>query len=159
MNVEEDTINSDVYRPFEFINRVDPMHLLVFIQQEHPQVIALVLSHLEPKNASVLLKNLPYEVQSDVTRRISTMDRVSPEISREIERVLEKKLSTLSSEDYSAAGGVDDMVKIRNLAGRASRKQIMKTLEDEDPELAEEIKKRSSLFWRFFYGRRSFISR
>jgi flagellar motor switch protein FliG len=133
-------------RPFDFIRRTDPAHLLNFIQQEHPQTIALILAYLEPAKASVILQNLPHEVQSDVARRIATMDRTSPEVLREVERVLEKKLSSLSSEDYTAAGGVESIVEILNLVDRASEKQIIEALEDEDPELAEEIKKRMFVF-------------
>jgi flagellar motor switch protein FliG len=133
-------------RPFDFIRRTDPAHLLNFIQQEHPQTIALILAYLEPNKASIILQNLPHEVQSDVARRIATMDRTSPEVLREVERVLEKKLSTLSSEDYTTAGGVESIVEILNLVDRASEKQIIEALEDEDPELAEEIKKRMFVF-------------
>ena len=96
-------------RPFDFIRRTDPAHLLNFIQQEHPQTIALILAYLEPQKASIILGSLPHEIQSDVAKRIATMDRTSPEVLREVERVLEKKLSTLSSEDYTAAGGVESM--------------------------------------------------
>ncbi|MCL2137898.1 MAG: flagellar motor switch protein FliG [Treponema sp.] len=133
-------------RPFDFIRRTDPTHLLNFIQQEHPQTIALILAYLEPNKASIILQNLPHEVQSDVARRIATMDRTSPEVLREVERVLEKKLSTLSNEDYTTAGGVESIVDILNLVDRASEKQIIEDLEDEDPELAEEIKKRMFVF-------------
>ena len=133
-------------RPFDFIRRTDPAHLLNFIQQEHPQTIALILAYLEPNKASIILQNLPHEVQSDVAKRIATMDRTSPEVLREVERVLEKKLSSLSSEDYTAAGGVESIVEILNLVDRASEKQIIEALEDEDPELAEEIKKRMFVF-------------
>ncbi len=133
-------------RPFDFIRRTDPAHLLNFIQQEHPQTIALILAYLEPNKASIILQNLQHEIQSDVARRIATMDRTSPEVLREVERVLEKKLSTLSSEDYTAAGGVESIVEILNLVDRSSEKMIIEALEDEDPELAEEIKKRMFVF-------------
>ncbi|MDR1363580.1 MAG: flagellar motor switch protein FliG [Spirochaetaceae bacterium] len=133
-------------RPFDFIRRTDPAHLLNFIQQELPQTIALILAYLEPNKASVILQNLPHEVQSEVARRIAVMDRTSPEVLREVERVLEKKLSTLSSEDYTAAGGVPSIVEILNLVDRSSEKQIIEALEEEDPELAEEIKKRMFVF-------------
>jgi flagellar motor switch protein FliG len=133
-------------RPFDFIRRTDPAHLLNFIQQELPQTIALILAYLEPNKASVILQSLPAEVQSEVARRIATMDRTSPEVLREVERVLEKKLSTLSSEDYTAAGGVGSIVEILNLVDRSSEKQIVEALEEEDPELAEEIKKRMFVF-------------
>ena len=133
-------------RPFDFIRRTDPAHLLNFIQQEHPQTIALILAYLEPAKASVILGALQHEVQSDVARRIATMDRTSPEVLREVERVLEKKLSTLSSEDYTAAGGVENIVEILNLVDRSTEKIIIEALEEDDPELAEEIKKRMFVF-------------
>ncbi len=133
-------------RPFDFIRRTDPAHLLNFIQQEHPQTIALILAYLEPQKASVILQNLPDEIQSDVARRVATMDRTSPDVLREVERVLEKKLSTISSEDYTAAGGVDSIVEILNLVDRSSEKSIIESLEDEDPDLAEEIKKKMFIF-------------
>jgi flagellar motor switch protein FliG len=133
-------------RPFDFVRRTDPMHLLNFIQQEHPQTIALILAYLEPQKASIILGSLPHEIQSDVAKRIATMDRTSPETLREVERVLEKKLSTLSSEDYTAAGDVESIVEILNLVDRSTEKVIIESLEEEDPELAEDIKKRMFVF-------------
>ena len=133
-------------RPFDFVRRTDPMHLLNFIQTEHPQTIALILAYLEPQKASIILSSLPHEIQSDVAKRIATMDRTSPETLREVERVLEKKLSTLSSEDYTAAGGVESIVEILNLVDRSTEKIIIESLEEEDPELAEDIKKRMFVF-------------
>ncbi len=133
-------------RPFDFIRRTDPTHLLNFIQQEHPQTIALILAYLEPQKASVILSSLPHEIQSDVAKRIATMDRTTPEVLREVERVLEKKLSTLSSEDYTQAGGVESIVEILNLVDRSTEKTIIESLEEEDPELAEDIKKRMFVF-------------
>lgn len=133
-------------RPFDFIRRTDPAHLLNFIQQEHPQTIALILAYLEPQKASVILGSLPHDIQSDVAKRIATMDRTDPNVLREVERVLEKKLSTLSSEDYTAAGGVENIVEILNMVDRSTEKTIIESLEEEDPELAEEIKKRMFVF-------------
>lgn len=133
-------------RPFDFIRRTDPAHLMNFIQQEHPQTIALILAYLEPQKASIILSQLPTEIQSDVAKRIATMDRTSPDVLREVERVLEKKLSTLSSEDYTAAGGVDSIVDILNMVDRSTERSIIETLEEDDPELAEEIKKRMFVF-------------
>ena len=133
-------------RPFDFIRRTDPTHLLNFIQQEHPQTIALILAYLEPQKASVILGSLPNDIQSDVAKRIATMDRTTPEVLREVERVLEKKLSTLSTENYTSAGGVESIVEILNLVDRSTEKIIIESLEEEDPELAEEIKKRMFVF-------------
>ena len=133
-------------RPFDFIRRTDPAHLLNFIQGEHPQTIGLILSYLDPQKASTILSSLPHTIQADVAKRIATMDRVSPDVLREVERVLERKLSTLASEDYTTAGGIDSVVEILNLVDRGTEKTIIEALEEEDPELAEEIKKRMFVF-------------
>ncbi len=133
-------------RPFDFIRRTDPAHLLNFIQQEYPQTIALILAYLEPGKAAVIMQNLPEDMQAEVSKRLATMDRTSPDVLREVERVLEKKLSTLSSEDYTAAGGVEAIVDILNLVDRSSEKAIIESLEEENPDLAEDIKKRMFVF-------------
>ncbi len=133
-------------RPFDFIRRTDPTHLFNFIQQEHPQTIALILAYLEPQKASVILGNLAPDVQSDVAKRIATMDRTSPDVLREVEIVLEKKLAALSSENYTLAGGIDNIVQVLNLVDRGTERSIVETLEEDDPELAEEIKKRMFVF-------------
>jgi flagellar motor switch protein FliG len=132
--------------PFDFIRRTDPAHLLDLIQQEHPQTIALILSYLEPNKAAVLLQNIPHEIQIEVARRIATLDRTAPYVIRDIERILEKKLSVVSSEDYVTAGGVESIVEILNLVDRSTKRYIIEDLEDEDPELAEEINKRMFVF-------------
>jgi flagellar motor switch protein FliG len=137
-----ENIDNKVDKPFGFVNHYSPEHILTFIQQEHPQVIALILTHLEPDKASVILQNLPQEIQSDVARRIATLDRIAPAIIREIEWVLEAKLATLSNEPFSEAGGVESTVEILNQVGNDSRDHIIKALEDEDSDLAEELKKR-----------------
>src|SRR5512145_948218 len=133
-------------RPFDFIRRVDPAHLMNFIQTEHPQTISLILAYLEPMKAAYILQKLPHDIQSDVAKRIATMDRTSPETLREVERVLEKKISTLSSEDFSTAGGVNSTVEILNLVDRTSEKGIIEALEEDSPELAEDIKKKMFVF-------------
>jgi flagellar motor switch protein FliG len=131
---------------FGFIRSADPASLFNIIMLEHPQTIAVVLTYLEPQKASLILKNLPYDLQSEVARRIAIMDKPSLGALREIERVLERKLSTHSDEYYLATGGVESIVEILNMVGRASEKKIIETLEDEDPELVEEIKKMMFVF-------------
>jgi flagellar motor switch protein FliG len=133
-------------RPFDFIRRTDPAHLLNFIQTEHPQTIALILAFLDPQKASTILGSLQHEIQADVAKRIATMERTSPDILREVERVLERKLSTLASEDYTTAGGIEAIVSILNSVDRSTEKTIIESLEEDDPELAEEIKKRMFVF-------------
>jgi flagellar motor switch protein FliG len=128
------------YIPFNYIKHIDPKHLLNFIRMEHPQVIALVLTHLEPDNAAFILQNLYSDIQSDVSRRIACIDMVNPEVVREIERVLEKKLCTLSTEDNYTTGGIESIVNILNNTGCDCANQIIKELWNEDPELGEDIK-------------------
>ncbi len=133
-------------KPFDFIRKTDPAHLVNFIQNEHPQTISLILSYLDPGKASYIMAALSTELQADIMRRIATMDRTSPEILREVERVLERKLSTLSTEDFTAAGGIDTVVAIINNADRTTERNIIEALEEDDPDLAEEIKKKMFVF-------------
>ena len=133
-------------RPFDYVRKTDPTQLLNFIQGEHPQTIALILSYLKPSQASIVLSALPQDKQADVARRIATMDRTSPDVIKEVERILEKKLSSLVTEDYTAAGGVQSIVDILNSVDRGTEKFIMETLEIEDTDLAEEIKRRMFVF-------------
>ncbi|GBU29462.1 flagellar motor switch protein FliG [Treponema sp. R8-4-B8] len=130
------------FKPFDFVKRVDLEYFSCFLQQEHTQVIALVLAYMEPDKASVVLQNLPYVIQGEVSLRIATMDTVNPEVTREIGRILEKKLFSLSSENYFAAGGIESIVKIIKTANRDSRNHILKAIEEEDADITVEIKKR-----------------
>lgn len=133
-------------RPFEFIRKADPGQLLNYIQNEHPQTIALILSYLGPSQASQILSGLPLEKQSDVTKRIAIMDRTSPEVVREIENVLESKFSNMLSQDYATTGGVQAVVDILNSVDRGTEKHIMEELDMRDAELSEEIRKRMFVF-------------
>lgn len=133
-------------RPFDFIRATDPSQLLTFIQGEHPQTIALILAFLRPEQAGAILTALPGEKQVEVTKRIALMDRTSPEIIQEVERVLEEKLSSLAGQDYARTGGIDSLVDVLNQVDRATEKTILESLEEQEPELAEEIKHRLFTF-------------
>jgi flagellar motor switch protein FliG len=133
-------------RPFDFVKHTDPQQLLSFIQGEHPQTIALILSYLSPEQGATVLGGLPPSMQWDVARRIARMDRITPEVLREVERVLERKLSTVMGQDFTIAGGVDAVVGIINRVDRGTERNIIEALEEQDPELAEEIKKRLFVF-------------
>lgn len=133
-------------RPFEFARKADPNQILNFIQNEHPQTIALVLSYLDPSQAGMILSALPQETQADIARRIALMDRTSPEVITQVERVLESKLSQMTTHDFSSGGGVDAVVQVLNGVDRSTEKTILEALELRDPELAEEIKKRMFVF-------------
>jgi len=133
-------------RPFDFIRQTDPQQILAFVQNEHPQTIALIISYMEPKQAAQVMGGLPPNLQVEVAKRIASMERVTPEVLREVERVLERKVSTVLSQDFTIAGGLDALVAIINNADRATERNIMEKLEEEDPELAEEVKKRLFVF-------------
>jgi len=133
-------------KPFDFVRKTDPSQLLNLLQGEHPQTIALIMSYLEPQQAAAILSALPAAHQADVARRIAIMDRTSPEIIREVENVLERKISALGSQDYTSTGGVKAIVNILNKVDRATEKTILETLEVQDPELSEEIKKLMFVF-------------
>ena len=133
-------------RPFEFIRKTDPAQLLNFIQDEHPQTIALILSYLPAGQASTIVSALPLEKQADVAKRIAKMDRTSPDVIKEVERVLERKLSSLVNQDYTIVGGVDAIVDILNTVDRGTEKHIMENLEIEEPELADEIRRKMFVF-------------
>ena len=133
-------------RPFEFIRKTDPAQLLNFIQDEHPQTIAMILSYLTSAQAALVIGALPPEKQADVAKRIAMMDRTSPDVIKEVERVLEKKLSSLVNQDYTIVGGVDAIVNILNTVDRTTEKHIMESLEIEEPELADEIRKKMFVF-------------
>ena len=133
-------------KPFEFVRKTDASQLLSFIQDEHPQTIALILSYLSATQAALILSALPQESQADVARRIATMDRTSPDVIQEVERVLESKLANLVNQDYTIIGGVDQVVEILNSTDRGTEKHIMEILEIEDPGLADEIRKKMFVF-------------
>ena len=133
-------------KPFEFIRKTDASQLLNFIQDEHPQTIALILSYLSAAQSALILSALPSDRQADVAKRIAIMDRTSPEVIKEVEKVLESKLSSLVNQDYTIIGGVDAVVEILNTVDRGTEKHIMETLEIEEPELADKIRKKMFVF-------------
>jgi len=133
-------------RPFEFVRKADATQLLNFIQDEHPQTIAMVLSYLPTSQAASIISGLSPDKQADVAKRIATMDRTSPDVIKEVEKILERKLASLVNQDYTIVGGVDAIVEILNTVDRGTEKHIMETLEIEDPELADEIRKKMFVF-------------
>jgi flagellar motor switch protein FliG len=133
-------------RPFDFARKADPAQILNFIQNENSQTIALVLSYLQADQSSIILSALPQDKQAEVAKRIALMDSTSPEVVSQVERVLEQKLSATVTQDYTSAGGIEAIVQILNGVDRGTERTILDALEIQDPELAEEIKKRMFVF-------------
>jgi len=132
--------------PFDFVKRTDPQQLLNFIQNEHPQTIALILAHLTSDHAATILSALPTEVQVDVATRVAIMDRATPDIIMEIEKVLERRIASVFTQELTAAGGVRSVAEVLNRVDRSTEKAIMEKLEETNPELADEIKRLMFVF-------------
>ena len=128
--------------PFEFIRATDPAQLTNFIQNEHPQTIALILAHLNPIQSAKILSGLEPELQTEVVIRLASMDRTTPEIVAQVEEVLKRKLSTMVTRDYSSPGGIETLVKILNQVDRGTEKAIFEYLGKINPAMSEEIRQK-----------------
>ncbi|MGH8328769.1 MAG: flagellar motor switch protein FliG, partial [Steroidobacteraceae bacterium] len=134
--------------PFQFLRRADPRQLIGFLQDEHPQTIALVLAHMGSEQAAIVLGGLAPELQADVAHRIAIMDRTSPESVKLVEEVFEKKLSTILSQsgESSAVGGLGPLVDIINRSDRATERLILDALEQRDHDLADLVRAQMFMF-------------
>lgn len=132
--------------PFAFLQRAESEYLLQFIQQEHPQTIALIICHLPYHKASEILVALPQEKQIEVVKRIANMDQTNPEVIKHVEQTLETRLSSMLGQSMEKAGGVHTVAEILNLADRASEKAVLEGIEADDPDLVEEIRRLMFVF-------------
>jgi flagellar motor switch protein FliG len=132
--------------PFAFLQKVDPTNLLTFVMDEHPQTIALILSHLPPQKSAQVINGLQGERQLSVVRRIARMGQTSPEIVHEVERGLELRMSSIAGQSFEAAGGVEAIAEILNVTDRATERTLLESLAQEDPDLVEEIRRRMFVF-------------
>jgi flagellar motor switch protein FliG len=140
-------IQTQVQRtPFSFLQRAESENLLTFIQDEHPQTIALIVCHLPHHKASEILVGLPMQKQIEVIKRIANMEQTNPEVIREVEQGLESRLANMLGKSMEKAGGVDTVAEILNLADRATEKAVMEGLEAEDPDLVEQIRRLMFVF-------------
>jgi flagellar motor switch protein FliG len=133
-------------QPFAFLQKTDSENLLTFIQDEHPQTIALVLAYIPSSKASEILVGLPPRKQIEVTSRIATMEQTNPEIVREVEEGLAHRLSGVVSQSLQKVGGVESVAEMLNLADRSTEKNILEALETEDPDLVEQIRRLMFVF-------------
>jgi flagellar motor switch protein FliG len=133
-------------RPFDLLRRSDPKQLSSFVQTEHPQTVALIMTHLAPDKSASLLMGFPVEVQADVTKRIALMGRTSPDVLKEVEGVIEGKITNMAPSDYTSPGGIQAAVDMLNRADQSTQKGIMDILENDDPDLAEQIKHQMFVF-------------
>jgi flagellar motor switch protein FliG len=132
--------------PFGFLQKVDSQNLLTFIMDEHPQTIALILSHLQASQAADIISGLPSDRQLAVVRRIATMGQTNPEIIHEVEKGLEQRMSSVMSQQFENAGGVEAVAEILNVTDRATERSLLENLAQEDPDLVEEIRRLMFVF-------------
>jgi flagellar motor switch protein FliG len=132
--------------PFDFLKRADASQIITFIQNEHPQTIALILAYLQPSQAAAIISGLPQDLRAEVARRIAVLDKTPPEVIREVESVLQRKLSSVVSTDFTHAGGVKSLVEVLNWVDRSTEKTILEGLSEDDPAIAEEVKKLMFVF-------------
>lgn len=132
--------------PFAFLQRAESENLLTFIQDEHPQTIALIVCHMPHHKASEILVGLPMQKQLEVIKRVANMEQTNPEVIREVERGLESRLANMLGQSMEKTGGVEAVAEILNLADRASEKAIMEGLEADDPDLVEQIRRLMFVF-------------
>jgi flagellar motor switch protein FliG len=133
-------------KPFSFLQRAESENLLTFIQDEHPQTIALIVCHLPHHKAAEILVGLPMQKQIEVIKRVANMEQTNPDVIKEVERGLESRLSSMLLQSMEKAGGVPTVAEILNLADRATEKTIMEGLEAEDPDLVEQIRRLMFVF-------------
>lgn len=132
--------------PFEFLKRADPQQLLTFIQDEHPQTIALILAYMPMSQAAMILTKLPSDLRAEVAERIAMMDQTPPEVIRRVEQVLEKKVSTLLNQEMTKAGGPKALVDLLNRVDRSTERLILESLGESNPELADTVKNMMFVF-------------
>ena len=140
-------IQTQVQRtPFSFLQRAESENLLTFIQDEHPQTIALIVCHLPHHKASEILVGLPSQKQIAVIKRIANMEQTNPQVIRDVEKGLESRLSNVLVQSTEKMGGIPTVAEVLNLADRATEKTIMEGLEIEDPDLVEQIRRLMFVF-------------
>ncbi len=133
-------------QPFEAARTADPTQLATLIQNEHPQTVALILAYLQPEKSAVILQSMTADTQVEIAKRLALMDRTSPEITREVENYLEERLSSIIGQDFTSVGGIGSLIGVLNAVERATEKNIIETMEVQEPSLAEEVKKRLFVF-------------
>jgi len=146
-NATLDTVRQSIEAlPFGFLQKVDSQNLLTFIIDEHPQTIALILSHVPPAHAADIISGLPLDRQLSVIRRIATMGQTSPEIIHEVEKGLERRMASVMSQQFEKAGGVNTVAEILNVIDRATERNLLENLAQEDPDLVQEIRRLMFVF-------------
>jgi flagellar motor switch protein FliG len=128
------------YANLDILQKVDPQQLAKFIHNEHPQTIALVLSHLNPSQAAALLISLPSEIRSDVSLRMGNLDQISPEIVNKIAAVIGKKLKSIGEFSRESYGGIRAVAEMFNRLDSGTSKEILQVIEQQDPNLVETIR-------------------
>lgn len=132
--------------PFGFLRNIDSQNILTYLTDEHPQTIALIISHLPATFAAEIMAGLPAERQLAVVKRMATMGQTNPDIIREVEEGLEGRMSSVMSHSFQMAGGVESVAAILNVSDRGTERTLLENLATEDPTLTDEIRRLMFVF-------------
>ncbi len=146
IQIVENLVTNLQVKPFDFLKKIDVVQITNVLQSEHPQTIALILSYLPPATAAQVISSLPEDLQVEVVRRISVMDRATPDIVREVENRIKDRITAFASQPFSQVGGIEFAAEIMNSIDRTVSKQIFDKLSTIDPRLSEEIRQKMFVF-------------
>ncbi|HCK40501.1 MAG: flagellar motor switch protein FliG [Planctomycetaceae bacterium] len=132
--------------PFSFLRHIDSQNILTYIADEHPQTIALILSHLPAASGAEILGGLSSDRQLQVVQRISSMGQTSPEVIKQVEQGLERRMSSVMSQSFENTGGVGAVAEMLNVSDRTTERTLLENLSQEDPGLVEEIRRLMFIF-------------
>jgi len=142
-----DTVQQSIEAlPFGFLKKVDPQNVVTYINDEHPQTIALILSHLPPAYGAQIIAGLTPERQMSVIQRVAHMGQTNPEVIKQVEEGLESRMVSVMSQQFENAGGVASVAEILNVTDRATERNLLENLAQEDPELVDEIRRLMFVF-------------
>ncbi|AEX85496.1 flagellar motor switch protein FliG [Marinitoga sp. 1135] len=146
IKIIENLVTNLQVKPFDFLKRIDIAQITNVLQNEHPQTVALVLCYLPPGAAAQVIAGLPEDLQVDVIKRISIMDRATPDVVKEVESRMKDRLSSFAAQPFSQVGGIETTAEIMNNIDRTVSKNIFDRLSETDPKLSEEIRKKMFVF-------------
>ncbi|SHE70326.1 flagellar motor switch protein FliG [Marinitoga hydrogenitolerans DSM 16785] len=146
IKIIENLVTNLQVKPFDFLKRIDVAQIINVLQNEHPQTVALVLCYLPPAAAAQVIAGLPEDLQVDVIKRISIMDRATPDVVKEVESRMKDRLSSFAAQPFSQVGGIETTAEIMNNIDRTVSKNIFDRLSESDPKLSEEIRKKMFVF-------------
>lgn len=145
-NRAEEILERHKDRPFNFIHNAEPDQAYSFIKNEHPQIIAVILSYLEKSMSAELLELFPEDQRKDISKRIAVMDTPSPDVVEKAEEIISDKLMSYMDKDHESTGGIEALADVLNKVERSTEQDVLDRMEDDDPELADAVRQHMFVF-------------